>query len=85
MMGFLDVLELAGSCLGLLVLSKTLVRSGLKSSQRDPSRLRIGARWVRIKIFVEELPARDITPLHAVLAVRCLSRFAEGSTHCEYR
>ena len=50
------------------MLSKTLVRSGLKSNQRDPSRLRIGARWVRIKIFVEELPARDITPLSAVLA-----------------
>ena len=41
MMGFLDVLELAGSCLGLLVLSKTLVRSGLKSNQEDLSRLHI--------------------------------------------
>ena len=77
--------QLAGCCLSLLVLSKTLVRSGLKSSQQDLSRLRIGARSVTIKIFAEDLPARNVTQLCAVLAVTCHLRFAEGSTHCEYR
>ena len=44
-----------------------------------------GAKWVTIKIFAEELPARDITQLCAVPVVMYDSRFAEGSTHCEYR
>ncbi|GEM_PF-4271711 len=38
-----------------------------------------------MEIFAEELPPRDITQLCAILAVACHSRFAEGSTHCEYR
>jgi hypothetical protein len=85
MMGFLDVLNWRDLASASSPSQKPLYGLDLNPINRIIPGCIFGAKWVTIKIFVEELPASDITQLSAVLAVRCLSRFAEGSTHCEYR
>jgi len=84
-MGFLDVLNWRALALVFSSSQKPLCGLDLNPINRILPGCIFEAKWVTIKIFAEELPARDITQLGAVLAVRCLSRFAEGSTHCEYR
>jgi hypothetical protein len=84
-MGFLDVLNWRAVASVSSSPQKPLCGLDLNPIKRIFPGCIFGAKWVTIKIFVEELPARDITQLCAVLAVRCHSRFAEGSTHCEYR
>jgi hypothetical protein len=85
MMGFLDVLNWRDLASVSSSSQKPLCGLDLNPVNKIFPGCIFGARWVTIKIFAEELPARDIPQFCAVLAVRCHSRFAEGSTHCEYR
>ena len=85
MMGFLDVLGWRDVASVSSSSQKPLYGLDLNPINKIIPGCIFGAKWVTIKIFVEELPARDITQLCAVLVVTCHSRFAEGSIHREYR